>query len=1181
MTVNFLLGRSGSGKTTYLVNKITEELKSRPQGSPIILLVPEQSTYQMERAILNTGELKGFTRLQILSFQRLAKKVLAEQGARHFYALEDTGKEMVLQNILLQRKDELSVLDKVATKTGFAQEFSRFISEAKMYQVGPEKLAGVRQKISDAQLRQKLDEIALIYEDYESFLGANNYCHQEDQLTMAAPYIEKSDLVLGSTCYVDSFFGFTPQEQELLRKMFKTCAHMEISLTLSPDFHGISQDHIHVFNLTLETYHQLRKIAVEEDVALLPDQKLFGNGEETLPRYASAPALSFLEEKWQNREVEPYPSNPENIKLIEASSQKSEIDKIAREIIALVRDKGWRYRDIALISQDIENYEPLIKAIFDDYEIPYFIDRKQPVHHHPLVEFIRALLETVIRDWDINPLCRMLKTGLLPLDGEEVFILENYILAHGISGAQWRRDEAWHYTATINLEDGGTSQLEPGYQYEQNILNTANGARRKVWDALKITLDDLEVSNEKYAGQKYRVREISTALWQLFETLDFESQLETWREEAKLREDFSQMQLHQQIWQVTADLFDQLVYFLGEHAVTLEEYLQILESGLSQVKLGLIPASLDQVIIGTLERTRPYKNKALFMTGLVEGNLPAKIKDTGLINDRERLLLRGEHLMLAPTIEEQIYQEQMLIYATLTQPTRMLYISYPLSDIQGKSLTPSTIVEDIKQLFPALLVDYQDETPTEQNDLNEYLVSARKAINHLMQSVNKHGGIEKLPNEQKVLIALIAKLCPKAAEDALELQGLKYNHRLSALSSDILARLYPKKIRSSVSGLENFAQCPGKFFAENQLKLQEREEYKLEPVSLGLFYHAGLKMFWDKLNEKELAWGNITSETAEQIIDEIMPVLSQRLKSQILLSSERNKYLQNKLRELLHVAVTTLAIYSNNEGFSPIGCELSFGQQGELQPVNIDLQARGKTLELRGRIDRIDGANHQGHNYIRVVDYKGKAKKLELKYLYHGIDLQLITYLLVSLFNASTLTGKGAAKPAGALYFGVENPIISTSGPVDAEQAAEEIKKHLSMEGILLKDEQILPLMTSNDENAQKLLPYSLNRSGDFSKNSSVLSEENFNILLQFTAYQLKYLGDTILTGEVNPAPYRDKNMSACHYCPYLPVCQFDLNFPVNRYRSDPSGGDWDFFLNEMQAFVRGKNSELIKGDEA
>ncbi len=843
---------------------------------------------------------------------------------------------------------------------------------------------------------------------------------------------------------------------------------------------------------------------------------------------------------------------------------------MARERQHLLRDGGLRYKVRGLMVRDLEIYEPMIKSVFADHGIPYFMDKKEQVHNHPLVEFIRASVEVVMSQWGHQPLFRLLKTDLIDIPRDDINLIENYVLAHGISGNLWLKDEDWTYTISFDLEDTNSPDKR-----ERDYLQKINGIRKKIQSALIKFYRGMQPAKVRGGTESpLTVRDLSTALYDLLEKLKVPDTLGKWAQSAQTRGELSQVQLHDQIWGVLMDVLDQMVFFLGDKQSSLEDYLKILESGLAGVSLGLIPPSMDQILIGTPDRTRPFAIKALFVLGTSEGTFPIQIKESGLIDDRERELLKDYRLELAPTTEQKLFDEAFLIYNMITKPSQYLCLSYAIADEEGKALMPSSILSDLERLFSKLETEYAKDIPDVDAPFKKYATSPQKTVTYIMKTIQAAGlnaEVDDLPGDKKAILAILNRHFHQELNSAPEMEGLKYRNRLEPISASLLEEVYPDTINSSVSGLEQYMECPCKYYSSQMLKLKEREQFRLEPASFGLFYHTALKMFYDKLEEEGLYWSEVERDDQKRIVQEIVSQLAERLQNSILLTSARYQYFCEKLTELIGKAVEMLSLFSSREGFLPVGCEVGFGEGDLLSPYFIPTTS-GHRITLRGRIDRVDCFRSQEKTYIRIIDYKGGTRDLDLRKLYYGLDLQLATYLLVAIEQGEALVGaKEKLKPGGMLYFAVQNPFINTENPLPQSTVDQKLKSVMKMKGYVLGEEELLDKMTREDVHSPDLLPYNMTKQGQFYKNSKVLSEKEFNVLLRFTYEKISQIGDRLLSGEVSPTPYKDGNQKACTYCSFLPVCQLDLSSGEHSFWHLPAKGD---YLKDIVKAVEGEQAD-------
>ena len=126
MNVQFVLGRAGTGKTTYCMNEIVKELKERPMGAPILFIVPDQMTFQMEYELTNRLP-HGMIRAQVYSFKRLSWRILQETGGLNVPHLSPLGVKMLLRKIVEKHQSDLLVYGQVTDQLGFYDQLSEMV----------------------------------------------------------------------------------------------------------------------------------------------------------------------------------------------------------------------------------------------------------------------------------------------------------------------------------------------------------------------------------------------------------------------------------------------------------------------------------------------------------------------------------------------------------------------------------------------------------------------------------------------------------------------------------------------------------------------------------------------------------------------------------------------------------------------------------------------------------------------------------------------------------------------------------------------------------------------------------------------------------------------------------------------------------------------------------------------
>ncbi|WP_003540204.1 helicase-exonuclease AddAB subunit AddB [Desulfotomaculum nigrificans] len=1138
MSLRFIIGRAGSGKSHTYLEEIRQELRRSQEGAPIILLVPEQATFQYEYMLAGTPGLKGILRAQVLSFRRLAYRVLQEVGGAARAHIGELGKRMVLRRLLEQRKSELKIFHRAAKQPGFADSLAGTLAELKLYRISPADLqrgqAELLKNRQDSALLDKLNDLILLYSDLEEFL-AGRFTDPDDYLNLLAERLHNSPSVKGAEIYIDGFTGFTPQEYGVIEKLLITANRINVALCFDPALANGSCSETDVFYPTVETYHHLREMASSLRVAIEPATFLSmpESADRVPPRFAHNPAVAHLERNYFQRPGEVC-QQADGIKLVACANRRAEVEAAAREIIGLCRDHGLRWRDIVVMLRDLDNYSHLISTVFQDHGIPVFIDQKRSVLHHPLVDLMRSALEVVIQQWAYDPVFRYLKTDLVPVLRDDVDKLENYVLAHGIRGSRWTDGRDWTYRKHYTLE-----QEDRLYQQETGELNAINQVRYQAVSHLKSFADSV--------ARAQNVRDITTALFELLASLDVPGRLERWAREAEERSRLIEAREHAQLWNNVLMLLDEIVEALGDEKLTLEEYAQVLEAGLESLRLGIIPPGLDQVVVGTLERSRNPNVKAALVLGISDGVLPARPGEDGLFSDFERELLKQQGITLAPGARRKLFDEQYLIYVALTRASDFLWLSYPQADDEGKALVTSQVIARVKELLPNLREQVIQVEPPDPGREIDFIASRDRSLSYLAAMLREVKAGRPVDPMWQDVYTWFARQPELRGQCRRVLAGLEHVNQEAPLPSGIGRKLYGSKLRASVSRLEKFTSCPFAHFLSHGLRLQERDTFKLAAPDLGQFFHAALKLFTHRLQEQGRDWAALTRTEAVTMAGEIVNELAPRLQNEILLSSARHRYLINKLRRIVERAVLTLTEHARRGSFRPVALEIGFGVPGELPPVTFDL-AGGGSMELVGRIDRIDAACEGGQQYLNIIDYKSGETELKLADIYHGLRLQLLTYLDVALRYAHQLV-KQPALPAGMLYFTVKDPLVSSSGPLTMEQAEQNLLKKLKMKGLLLADPLIIGRMDNQIKGYSELLPVGLNKQGEFYANSRVISGEQFALLRRYLEAKLKDIGQRMMNGEIAISPYQRGKDKACRFCIFKPVCQFDPLLEDNLFR--------------------------------
>lgn len=617
MSLQFIMGNSGAGKSRYAYEKILAEAARHPEKNYLIV-VPEQFTMQTQKELVSLHPAGGILNIDILSFQRLAYRIFEETGGSLYPVLEETGKSLVVKRVAQEKKKELTILGSTLKRTGAVSQMKSLISELKQYQIAPSELDTWAEETGEKKLlAAKLKDTGVIYRAFEEYLE-NRYVTAEDVLEVLAGKLEESELIKNSEVLVDGFTGFTPVQIGVLGKLFRLCAKVYVTIIMDEREDPYKKAIPHqLFAMSRQLVQQLMKAADEAGCPVEPEiwvrrsghgrfqpgstmdqleQRLFrygkrgfsGNGIEKRPE-------SGTEAKTGNPAAG-HEANQQGIYISVAPNPRAELEETVRLIRRMVREEGMRYQDFAVLTGDLSVYGTYAREIFEKCGVPYFVDEKHSVLMNPFVEFLRAAIEMVVQSFSYESVFRYLRCGLSSLNREETDAMENYVLALGIRGLK-AYGETW---------TRGYRGIKPDEVPQRNLL------REKFYA-------EVQPFAEQMKKKDATVRERTEALYALAVQNQMQQKLEERRQQFEQQGQEAFAKEYSQIYGIVMELLDKIVEVLGDEKMTLAEYQEILEAGFAEASVGIIPPTADQVLIGDNERSRLKDIRVLFFVGVNDG----------------------------------------------------------------------------------------------------------------------------------------------------------------------------------------------------------------------------------------------------------------------------------------------------------------------------------------------------------------------------------------------------------------------------------------------------------------------------------------------------------------------------------------------------------------------------------
>ena len=538
MALQLILGNSGAGKSHYIFEKIIKEAEEAP-GKQFLVIVPEQFTMQTQKDLVMMHPRRGIMNIDVLSFERLAHRVFEEVGGEHRKILEDTGKNLILRRLAEEKKDELTLLGGNMKKLGYISEIKSLLSEFTQYRVTSTQLEEMMERNqNNPQLYFKLKDMKVIYDSFQAYLEGT-YLTAEELLGALEQTVERSEAVQGSVIVLDGYTGFTPVQLSLLKKLLALAERVSVTLTMDaaedPFAPGAEYE---LFHMTKKTIRSLVTLAEE---AKVPVEKPVLLKDAGSCRFLQAPALGFLESAVFRRRKRSWEKETEEVALYAAYSPRAEVEMVGERIQRLVRDEGFRYRDMAVVTGDLELYGTLMEQVFARLRIPGFMDRKKDVLKNPFVEFLRALLAVIQEDLAYEPMFRLLRSGMTGISREETDRLENYVIARGVRGfSGWNRE--WK---------------RPLRGMEEEELAELNGIRTRA-------VQGLSELRKRLKDKETDTGSMTRAVYDYLTGLRIQQQLKEYEERFQAAGDHSRAREYAQIYGMVMELFDKMVMLLSD-----------------------------------------------------------------------------------------------------------------------------------------------------------------------------------------------------------------------------------------------------------------------------------------------------------------------------------------------------------------------------------------------------------------------------------------------------------------------------------------------------------------------------------------------------------------------------------------------------------------------------------------
>ncbi len=1119
MALEIVLGGSGSGKTYKVYEQIVKASINNPSEN-YYLIVPDQFTMETQRDIINRHPHKGTMNIDIVSFNRLAYRVFGELGINRLSVLDDTGKMLILRKVIEENKNELTIFKNKVKLFGFTEEIKSTISELYQYGINIDDIDDICSKISgNNTMKSKLSDIRLIFKKFEEYITNistedSKYITKEEVLSELCDVIDDSVLLKNSTIVIDGFTGFTPIQYKLIKHLLLLAKKVVVIVTMSgkeaccvsrEGFVEIKEHEL--FNMSKTTVNMLIRLAAESNVEVL-NPVVINN--EDVYRLKDNRELSYLEKNIFRSGKDKCTVSSDNIQIFNADNVLLEARGVSDIIVSMVREsKGEiRYRDIAIVTGDMEGYKRPLEEALSGNDIPFYIDNKKSLLNNNFVDCIRALLELIDENFAYEPVFRYLKRGMSNISVEDIDLFENYVLGCGIRGFKQYN----HY-------------------FTKKYRGLTDEQLNKCEEIRVAFIEPISKFKESIEGQN--VSNITKAIYKFIKDNDLYVRLEAYTNEFSDEE--SEKQEYSQVYRLIMELFDKLVSLLGDEKISLKEYRKILDDGLEEIKVGTIPVVLDQLVVGDIERTRTNNIKVLIVMGVNEGIIPKSSGNNGVFSQRDRMVLKNISVEMSPTARENGFIQKFYLYLNLTKPSKKLVLTYSDANLRGDAKKPSYLVGTIVKMFDGINVE---NIGNNQDEYDICRVNSKENAFKLVTRGLRKNDIELISNVWKELYSLYLK--NPEYKDRIEraLEGAFFVNTDVRLQSAIAKAIFGENVEGSITRIEKYAECAYEHFLMYGLNLVPRPVYEIKSVDIGNIYHKAVESFSNKLKTEGIDFKNVSDSERERLVEASVKEAIIYYGYDNISDSPKNKYILEKVKKITDRSAWAICEHIKKGRFTPDQFEVSVG---------------------KGRVDRIDKLEIGDNVYIKIIDYKSPGTVFDTDKLINGLQLQLIYYMDAVLENEKRKCPDKNIAPGGVFYFNIKDPIIDYDKKFmeDDGLAYEKMLKEYQMSGIFNSaaevlfslDETLPELSGKKTSSVVQASKSEADVDDTVKKNAMGLSAENFAKVTKFVRGKAKEYTKDIYDGNIVMNPYKNGDKTSCTYCNYNSICVFSKGEFNNFYR--------------------------------
>lgn len=1087
--INFIFGRCGYGKSKYLKSVILNKINMGEQN--IIMVVPEQSSFSSEREIIDILGNEKCNNVNVLSFSRLYDFVAQKLSLPPCKPSTELTQSILMSAVLEGSKEKLEFY-KPNSRNNISKLMISTLHELKSRQIEEADLLKIYNNSKSDNIKQKVKEIITIFEKYNE-ICENKFTDMADNMNMLKKIIENSSIFENYTVIFDEFVSFTNQQLSIIELIIKQSK--DVYIALCTDDGNRSKCTTNLFYPAKRTVKLLKSIAKNNNIdvserTINPEKTRFLNNE-----------IKILEQNIFQPKKQIFNAVPENISLYCAINVHEECENIARSICKLVIDEGYKFRDIAILTRNPDLYAAPIKNAFKKYDIPLFFDHSETILNKSLPNLILSAFECITSDFQTSAVIRYIKSGLLDISPEESSLLENYALLWEIKGAEWFEDFSDHprgFESVWTEEDKGT--IERINEIKQKII--------------------LPLINLKHNTMRGSVRKISESVYNFLIESKANESIKNLYKKLKSSGNLQEATSEAKMWEKIIEVLSLTAQIMGDQKIAIRNYILMLFSALECAGCPNIPQSKDCVIAGDAANMKLSSAKIIFIVGASSGDFPMVSKESKIFSQNEIKQIEDLGIEIEENINLKLIKEQFLAYTSLCSASKKLYISWTCVSSDGESAMPSEIVEEIKSIFPNI------KTLTKNNfGIKDLMWSESSAFESYCYGYeNKSATSNTLKH--------YFESSPKYSLHCQSLKNSKNQNALTFCEKETAEKLFGENIKLSASQIEKYHKCRFGYFCEYGLNLKCPKPAKFGVLQYGNLMHNLFERLFKKYPENKIIYVPIIE--IEKDISEIIDTYVQNKLGKKAKQDPRANYIIEKSKKTATLLLKRIIDELKQSKFVISDCELEISDTSNIKPLRIEI-SNEKSIEICGKIDRVDTFKEEDKTYLRVIDYKTGKQTFDLPGVLYGLNIQMLIYLLI--LNKNGAKKYGSTIPAGVLYFKAIKPNAEPASETDFEKSKKDFFNQLKMNGMVLNNPKIIEAM--DQSGSGEFIPVSI-KNGKISGLNCSASLDEISIIFDYIESVIKQMAENLMSGKIKINPIENGNLPTCNYCDYLDICHYN-----------------------------------------